>query len=152
MNTKKLNDFIETLIKDTLEDRLEWIYIDSMTDEIARLSGVFPIELSGTEVSDIDFHRSYACQTNAGSVFLVYVLTYASEETDEWEGFELFLHPMPYELSNYFLLLQRSDELYRLENAIKSKVSASIRSQIRDEDYYLDLYLRGRKESSSGEI
>ena len=145
MNTKMLNDFIESLIRDTLDDCLEWVYIDNMTDEIARLSGVFPVELSGTEVSDIDFHRSYACQTNAGSVYLVYVLTYPWEEGEAWEGFELFLHPSPYELGRYFLLLQGSDEMYRLENAIKSKVSNSVRSVMRDEDYYLDLYLRARQ-------
>lgn len=152
MNTKKLNDFIDSLIRDTLDGCLEWIYIDAMTDEIARLTGAFPVELSGTEISDVDYHRSYACQTNAGAVFLVYVLTYATEDANAWEGFELFLHPSPYELSRYFLLLQGSEELYRMENAIKSKVSASVRSLIRDEDYYLDLYLRARRSMPSADV
>ena len=151
MSTERLNDFIESLIRDTLDDCLEWVYIDNMTDEIAQLTGAFPVELSGTEVSDIDYHRSYACQTNAGAVFLVYVIAYPSE-TDAWEGFELFLHPSPYNLSNYFLLLHQSPQLYRLENAIRSKISSSLRPLIRDEDYYLDLYLRARQERPSEDV
>ena len=69
MSTERLNDFIESLIRDTLDDCLEWVYIDNMTDEIAQLTGAFPVELSGTEVSDIDYHRSYAGPSDFRSEF-----------------------------------------------------------------------------------
>ena len=142
--SNKIDIFIDTLIKDTLNNCLEWIYVDSLADEISQTSGVLPPELSGTECSDIDYHRAYACQTNAGAIYLLYTMVSLDNDAESWEGFQLFLHPSPYQLSKYFCLLQKSDKLYRLENAIRQKISNSVRSLNRNADYYLDLFLRAR--------
>ena len=144
----KLQEFIDALVSDTLEEKLEWRYLDLPTNFYGN---ALPHFLITDEYRQIDFRRSYYCLTNAGLVFLIYSLNQPGEETKKpWDGYELHIQADPFSLAinaDNFELLRKSDKLYRLENAIRSKVSQTVKFINRDENYYLDLYFRGRTKS-----
>ena len=149
MTQKILEDFIDALVKDTLTESIEWAYADDIVDALNRNCTEYrPYSLFETEFRRIDFRRSYFCHTNAGDIYLVYELVTPGEEGfDPHEGYELSIQINPYSPEE-MILLRQSEQLYRLENAIRSKISNTVRHIPRYEDYYMNLYLRGRAESS----
>ena len=150
MNAALVQKFIDALVDDTLHDRLHWCYVEHITDNVLQhYGGKFPFEIFTCEFRQIDEHRSYVCFTNAGLVYLVYSMNYPGDGSDLFDRFELYLHTDPYKPDGYIdLCPEEESELYRLENAVRRKVSDSLhdnRFGERGKDYYLELFLRERR-------
>ena len=148
MSSNQLQRFIDALVDDTLHNRLNWVYIDRITDDLLKFcENVFLMETFVNEFRQIDEHRSYACITNAGMVYLIYSMLYPGDGSAPFDQYELYLHPEPYNTEEYYRLSPDESELYRLENAVRSNASNSLRGTFggHGQDYYIELFLRDRR-------
>ncbi len=137
--------FIYALLDDTKAGILEWHYMDEFTDAFSQHckssedSLPFP-GLLETEFMEIDYHRSYACMTNAGIVYLYYCLELPGSEDSPQRGERLSVLPMPYDPDSCFEVESFTEVLYRLENAIRKQMSESNPYWAQDLLHYLVLY------------
>ena len=141
--------FEEYLIKDTLNGRLEWRYMDEFTDDFFKnyKTSKTPAPFTGLIESQsfrIDYHRAYACMSNAGVIYLYYALSVPGSESSPAGCLFLSLHPMPYDPNTFFELDHGADALYRLESLIKDKVSETLQHWDGDIDHFVTLFLESR--------
>lgn len=141
--------FEEFLIQDTLKGRLEWRYMDEFTDDFFKnyRSNKTPAPFVGLiedEFFRIDYHRAYACMSNAGVIYLYYALVSPGSEDPPFSTLYLSLHPMPYNPNTFFELDHGTDALYRLESLIKDKVPETLRYWDADIDHFVTLFLDSR--------
>lgn len=113
-------EFVNKLIKDTLAEKINWKPLaDSMSigeDPITDL-------LSIDEFHTVHFWESYYCKLKSGYVFLVSEINESGRDGSITEGYSLYLQT----LTERFLVPIMFDtvEVYRLKNAIETKVDIS---------------------------
>lgn len=113
-------EFVNKLIKDTLAEKINWKPLaDSMSigeDPITDL-------LSIDEFHTVHFWESYYCKLKSGYVFLVSEINESGRDGSIAEGYSLYLQT----LTERFLVPIMFDtvEVYRLKNAIETKVDIS---------------------------
>ncbi len=136
--------FMDALVADTLDDKITWYYLDP-PESIETI----PEFLFTCEFRQIDFRRSYYCATNIGLLFLIYSINRpGDDEALDWDGYELHLQPEAVDPARqYYKLMEKSEQLYRLENAVRSRIADTIKFMYRDAAYYLKLYLQRRENS-----
>ena len=113
-------EFVNKLIKDTLAEKINWKPLaDSMSigeDPITDL-------LSIDEFHTVHFWESYYCKLKSGYVVVVSEINESGRDGSITEGYSLYLQT----LTERFLVPIMFDtvEVYRLKNAIETKVDIS---------------------------
>lgn len=138
----ELQEFLDVLVKRTLNEEIIWKYAHDLIGPKMDYDHIVNYAICTDEFRQIDFHRSYYTFSNAGIIYLVYTMNMPGEDGfDPWDGYVLSLQTHLEEKTS-ILLSQQSEELYRLENAIRSKISDNYRFVPHDEGYYMELFLK----------
>ena len=118
MNANIAIEFANSLIKKTLSDEIKW---QPLTDGVS-IGGVPITDLLGTcEFHTVSFFESYFCALHPGHVFLVSEINESGRDSRfDTEGFNLYIQTA--NGTPLVSILFDSAELYRLKNAIDSKV------------------------------
>ena len=141
--------FIQKITDDTRNHRLEWHYMDTFTDAYKMIvnpsaaAAVFP-GIEENMYFQIDYHRSYACMTNAGVVYLFYCHSFDGVHTQASSEFRLAIHPMPYDTRYYCNIYADQPDLFKLETAIRKHKDPSDQYWIHDSSHFISLYLSNR--------
>lgn len=150
MQSEMEHAFIQQLTDDTRKHRLEWHYMDQFTDSFKMLhtsNPEYPAPFPGLyedEFHQIDYHRSYACMSNAGVIYLFFAHSYSGLNTDSKSEFSLSIHPMPYDLKYYCNVYADQGELFKLETAIRKHMEKADQYWINNQYHFISLYLSYR--------